>query len=293
MYYIVYGIFYLVSLLPFFMFHFIGDIIYLFLYYVAGYRKKIVFENLRNAFPEKSEDEIKSIAKKFYKAFIDNFLETIKLLSMSDKTLLKHCNGNFEPITELLNKGKSVQIICGHIFNWEFGGPTMVLHCSVPFIALYQKIETGVFDKIFYKIRSRSKQSLVPSTGYMRKVAEFKNKQHAVYMLADQSPTNMHTAYWLNFMGRPAPFFNGAHKASAKNNYAVVYLSYEKGKRGYYTFHCDTVIENAAELTPQQLTVAYRDFLEKAIRRQPENYLWTHRRWKNKFDLPEYEWIDD
>jgi len=119
MYYFIFGILYLISLLPFFILYGIADILFVLIYFVAGYRKEVVLENLRNSFPEKTEAERRTIARKFYRNFIDNWIETIKLISISKKALNKRISGNLDIFKELHASGRSVQVNPGHFFNWE------------------------------------------------------------------------------------------------------------------------------------------------------------------------------
>lgn len=294
MYFIVYGILYIFSLLPFFILYALSDFVYFIMYHIVGYRKKVVFENLTSSFPEKSPEEIKIIAKKFYSGFIDTFFETIKALSITDKAINKRCIGNFEPISTLIQKGKNVQILGAHMFNWEYANFYLSKQMPIPFMSMYSKIENKIFDKLFLKLRSKYNTILIPTSHYNRRAMEVMRNQYCSYLLADQTPGLPQNAYWLNFFNTPAPFINGPQKAAVKGNPSVVFINFRKIKRGYYSFDCETIIENASDFTPQDLTKMYRDFVEKIIKMQPENYLWSHRRWKYKYNETHHHlWIDN
>ena len=279
MYYLLYGFLYLISLLPFPVMYFISNCIYGLIYYVFGYRKEIVMGNLSIAFPEKTQSERKKIAKQFYKNFIDTFIETIKVLSMSDAEFDKRCTGNFDLINELAAKGKNIQILGGHMFNWEYASLALGRQINIPFIAVYGEIENKTFNKLFLQLRSKYGTILVSTATFRRRMKELIKQQYAMYLLADQNPLP-HNSYWINFFNRPAPFIPGPHKSAANNNATTIFINFKKIKRGYYSFTSEVVIENPAKYTPEQLIKKYRDFLEDIIRRQPENYLWSHRRWK-------------
>lgn len=282
MYYLLYGFLYLISLLPFPVMYFISNCIYGLIYYVFGYRKEIVMGNLAIAFPKKTQAERKKIAKQFYKNFIDTFIETIKVLSMSDAEFDKRCTGNFEVINELAAKGKNIQLLGGHMFNWEYANLALGRQINIPFICVYGEIENKTFNKLFLQLRSKYGTILVSTAAFKGRMKELTKQQYSMYLLADQNALP-HNSYWINFFDKPAPFIPGPHKAAVKNNTAIIFINFKKIKRGYYSFTSEVVIENPAEYTPEQLIKKYRDFLEDIIRRQPANYLWSHRRWKYNY----------
>ena len=293
MYYIIYGSLYLVSLLPLPLLYLISDFIFFIIFYFVRYRREIVFSNLTIAFPEKSLEERKKIARHFYRNFVDTFIETIKLLSMSNQEFDKRCNGNFTAINQLGVNGKSIQLIGGHMFNWEFANLVFGKQLQIPFIGIYGEIKNSIFNRLFLKIRSKYGTQLISTRAFKASFESINRSQYSMYLLADQNPTPNNN-YWMNFFSRPVPFITGPFKAAAKNNLAVVFINFRKIKRGYYTVNADIVIEHAGLFTPQELTKKYRDFLEKIIRHQPENYLWSHRRWRYDFKLESNDqWIED
>ena len=293
MYYIVYPLLYVISLLPFFILYGISDFFFFITYYVAGYRKKIVFLNLEIAFPGKTRQEKKAIAKKFYRNLIDTFLEAIKLLSISEKEFNKRAIFDFTSIRALLDKGKNIQLHSGHQMNWEYGHWAIATQVPVPWIGIYMRINNKTMDRIFYKIRNKGKTVLVAVQEFKNRAHQCFNEQYTIGLAADQNPGSPSKAYWLNFFDRPAPFVSGPDKGARKNNTAVVFVRFVKIKRGYYRFDPEVITENAAELNEGELTLIYRDFLEATIQRNPDNYLWSHRRWKWTYkEAYEKRWID-
>ncbi|MEX0635757.1 MAG: lipid A biosynthesis acyltransferase, partial [Ferruginibacter sp.] len=236
MFYIVYGFLYLVSLLPFFILYRISDLFYLLAYYIIRYRKKVVFYNLRIAFPEKSEKERIQIAKKFYKNLIDTFIESIKLLSISDQAFKKRAIIDHTEIHALIAKGKSIQIHCGHQMNWEYVHWAIAREMTIPWIGVYMTIKNKVVEKLFYKIRNIGNTILVPKSEFKNRKHEVFSKQYAIGLFGDQNPGQPITGYWLNFFGKPVPFISGPDKGAIKNNTAVVFVKFVKVKRGYYCF---------------------------------------------------------
>ncbi|MBK7882874.1 MAG: lysophospholipid acyltransferase family protein [Chitinophagaceae bacterium] len=294
MYYFIYSLLYIFSLLPFPVIYFVSDGIYGLIYYVFGYRKKVVLQNLLIAFPEKTEKERTRIAKDFYHGFIDTFIETIKLFSITKKSFLKLVDGNYEIINELTRKGKSVQLQSGHHFNWEYANWLVANKVNITFHGIYMPIKNKALNKIFYNLRAKYGTRLISAIDFKSQREEMLQQQYILGLVADQNPGNPKYAHWLNFFNRPAPFVTGPARGAVKNNTAIVFVRFKKIKRGRYYFYYELVTENAAEYTEQQLTLKYRDFIEQSVREQPFNYLWSHRRWKWEFK-DEYKnlWIDD
>lgn len=293
MYYILYAILYTFSLLPFFILYAISDFFYFIIYRLFGYRKKVVLGNLDIAFPEKTTAEKEAIARKFYKNLIDTFIESIKLLSISDEAFKKRVTINFEPVMQVLAKGKNVQLHGGHQMNWEYGHWAVALQVPVPWLGVYMRINNQAVDRLFFKIRNKGKTVLIAAQEFKSRAHQSFNSQYAMGLIADQNPGLPGSGYWLNFFGRPAPFISGPDKGARKNNTAVVFVKFVKLRRGYYHFEGKLITENAAELQEGALTLMYRDFLEKTVREQPEIYLWSHRRWKWPYrDDFKNRWID-
>ena len=292
MYYIVYGFLYLFSLLPFFILYRISDGVYLLLFHIVKYRRKVVDGNLAIAFPEKTLEERTKISKQFYKNFVDTFIETIKLLSLSDAGFDRRCKGNLEEIHTITSKGGNVLFLGMHQFNWEYVNLFLGRHMKIPLLGVYAKIENPAINKIFYDLRAKYGTILIASSSFQRQMVLWLKKQYALCLAGDQA-TNPHKAFWLNLFGQPAPFVIGPHKISAKKTPVVVYIQMVKTKRGYYELKPFEIFTNANEYTPEQLALKYRDYLEALIRKDPANYLWSHRRWKHTFtDAYEGQWID-
>lgn len=294
MYYIIYPLLYVVSLLPFFILYAISDFIALLLYHIIGYRKKVVMNNLTIAFPDKSKEERIRIAKKFYQYFTDTFIESLKFISISKKELLKRSTGSFDLINSLIDKGHNINLMAGHQFNWEFANLLYSIQLKIPFAGIYMPVENKIFNKIFLDIRGRYGTILISAPDFKNKMHEVFKQQYLLALAADQNPSNPSTAYWLNFFGRPTPFSSGPEKGAIKNNAAVVYVGFNKLKRGHYNFTTTLLTEESATTTMGELTCLYRTILEKTIQQDPANYLWSHRRFKFEWKQ-DYEnlWIDE
>lgn len=292
MYYIIYPIFYLLSLLPFFILYLLSDFFYVLIYYVFGYRKEVVMRNIAIAFPEKTLEERKKIAKKFYKNFIDTLIETIKMISLSSSAFDKRCTIDIATVNALAAKGKSIQLISGHQMNWEYANWVTAKNIHLPFLGIYQKISNRAINKIFYDLRARYNTILVAATDFKNKKDEILVHPYALALAADQN-THPEKCYWMYFFSKPAPFVTGPAIGAIKNNTAIIFAHFRKKRRGYYHFDTTVIAENANEYSPETLTLRFRDLLEQTIIDGPDNYLWSHRRWRHEY-LEKYShlWID-
>jgi len=293
MYYLIYGFLYLLSMLPMWVLYRLSDLLYVLIFYVFGYRKTVVMKNLLIAFPEKTQDERTRIAKQFYKNFIDTFIETIKLFSASETFMRKHFVIDTDVMNEVHRSGRKVQVHLGHNFNWELASLTVCSMSPFVFLAVYMPIENKAIDRVFRKLRERTGAIFIPATNMRASLLPYRNEQYLLALIADQVPGNMNKAYWLNFFGRPTPFVQGPEKGAIAGNIPVVFAAISKIRRGYYSCHLELAAENPAEMQEGELTRMYRDFLEAVIRKSPDMWLWSHRRWKREWK-PEYssKWID-
>jgi KDO2-lipid IV(A) lauroyltransferase len=288
MYYLVYGFMYLISLLPFFILYGLSDFFAFLLDRVIKYRKDIVLNNLKIAFPEKTEEERQQIAKQFYQYFADSFIETVKFLSISKRQMLKRTTGTYEIINKLLSEGKTINLLCGHQFNWEYANLLYSSQLKVPFVTVYLPVKNKIFNRLMYKIRTRFNAILVSPSEFGSKLHHVFNNQYALVLAADQSPATPKSGYWINFFNRPATFLIGPEKSAVRKRSAVVFVGFKRIKRGYYHFESVLLTDDASKVSQRgQLTCLYRDALQNAITNDPANYLWSHRRFKFEW-VPEY-----
>lgn len=293
MYYLVFGFLYLISLLPFFILYGIADVLFVLMYTIAGYRRKVIMENLRASFPHKSEKELRRIARKFYRNFIDNWIETIKLLSISKKALNKRISGDLSVFHELYASGKSVQANLGHFFNWEIMTLYTGINQPYTFLTVYLPQSSKVADRLLMYIRGRWGNPLLPATQMAKAIIPWRKKQYLLALGADQSPPNGEDAWWLYYMHRPAAFVKGPEKFARIQQVPVVMLTTTRPKRGHYRFDYFLLAEDPARLPEGELMRRYAEHLEKNIELQPDLYLWSHRRWKHSWN-PAYsaQWVD-
>lgn len=294
MYYLIYGLLYLFSLLPFPILYFISSGLYGIIYYIIGYRKMIVLNNLTIAFPQKTDKERKIIAKQFYRNLIDSFIENIKMISMSEKEFNRRCTMDVGIANEVAARGLNIQVFSGHQMNWEYANWIIGKKLIIPWAALYMSIQNKALDRVYFKIRSRYKAVMIPAQQFKTKMHSVFRSQYSLGIVADQNPGNPGAAYWLYFFSKPVPFLLGPEKSAIRTKAAVIFINPIKKRRGYYHVESRLITENAADLEKGELTRLYRDYLEEKISVQPDNYLWSHRRWKWEY-VTEYKnkWIDN
>jgi len=283
LYYLTLPFIYLLSLLPFRILYFLSDGVYALLFHVTGYRKKVVLKNLRNSFPEKNEEEINVICKKFYHYFCDLTLETFKTLTIGKEKMLKRCS--LEPgakilFDQLAAANQSVIIVMGHKGNWEWAGNTFSLCCKHQLYVIYHPLSNKYFNSLVYKMRTRFGTKLIAMRDTFREMTKNRSELNATAFIADQSPSP-DKAYWMQFLNQDTPVFMGTEKIAQKMKYPIVYVSVKKLKRGYYTLGAKLLKEPPYILNEGEITTAHTEKLEKDILEQPETWLWTHRRWKH------------
>lgn len=264
----------------------LSDILYVLLYYVIGYRKKVVRKNLQLAFSEKSNQELLGIEKKSFHHFTDIFIEIIKTFTISEKEISKRfVFKNLEIINDLHNKNKSLVIMAMHYANWEWvismSLSNLVQHQA--YVA-YKKIKNKYFNKKIKASRSKFNGIMIPTSELLELIQENDiNSKLSIYgLLSDQSPKLNKTHYWSDFMGVNVPIHTGAEMLAKKYNYPVLYLHTKRIKRGYYESTVEVLAEYPREFKDYEITDIFLQKTEKQIREKPEYYFWTHKRFKHR-----------
>jgi KDO2-lipid IV(A) lauroyltransferase len=286
-YYIFYSFNWVITLLPVPVLYVFSDIFYPIVYYIAGYRRKVVRTNLINAFPERSEKDIITIEKKFYRHLCDLFIETFKLTHLSNKHLMRRVRiTNPEILDNLYDKGLDVIAIFGHYANWEWMR-CLPLYTKLQIVSIYKPVQNKYFDKYLINLRAKNKMILTPMNHVVRDVIENrKNKIKSLYaFIADQTPPREDIKYWTKFLNQDTPVFLGAEKIAAKYDMAVVFFNFNKTKRGNYTCTIELLFEHSAGLPEHLITDTHVRRLEEIIIENPEYWVWSHRRWKYKREL--------
>ncbi len=280
---LVYPFIYLISILPFRLLYILSDFLSFITFHVVSYRKKVIYNNLITAFPEKSDKEIKEIQKKFYHHFVDIFMEMIKTFTISKKEFIKRMNlTNEEEVKIFMKKYPSNILMASHHSNYEWLA-ILSQHSDHPVYAAYKKVENKYFDNLAKKSRSRFGSILIPTREFKQLINNnYKEKIEGTYgLISDQNPLPEKALYWRPFFGQKVPVFTGAEKFAKEYNYPVAYIDTRKIKRGYYQATFKVITLNPRELPDFQITDKFFEILENQIREQPEYYFWTHKRFKH------------
>lgn len=282
--YIFLGISWLLAKTPEFILYRFADLVYFLLFYVVRYRKKVVLLNLRNSFPEKSEDEIKRIEKKFYQHLGDTFVENFALLKMSKERILKMVEFEETDIyNRLYAKNKNVLGIAGHYCNWEvfLTLPKIVNHTV---LGVYKPLNNAFFDKQFYKMREKFGAVPITMNDTYKTVLRYYHEKKSIFvgLIADQRPLLINKKHWTNFLNQDTAVYIGPEKIAKKINSAVVFTYLKKIKRGKYLVKNNLLFEDVSQCKENEILETYLNFLEDLILKEPEYYLWSHNRWKHK-----------
>jgi len=279
------GIFfwYLASLLPFWFLYLVSDVIYLFLYYITGYRKKVVRENLQNSFPEKSTDERRKIEKQYFRYLGDLFVETVKMISISEKELRKRMYiTNPEIVDHYFNQGRSIIAAAGHYGNWEMSALAFGMLTEKKTIIVYKSLSNPAFDFFLNKQRARFGSMLVSMKQTLRTIIALKDELTISVLASDQTPVKHEITYFTTFLNQPTAVFLGIEKIAKMVNSVVLFYRIDVVKRGYYTYTLVPLIENPKDTEQYEITNTHVAYLDKQIKETPQYWLWSHRRWKFK-----------
>ncbi len=284
LFYIFYALNQVITLLPLRVLYIFSPVFYFLLYHLTGYRKTVVIKNLQKAFPEKTEKELKNIAKKFYRHLADLFIEVMKLQHMRAPEIKERYKLlNPELLDKLKDEGKSVIAVFGHYANWEW---IISLPLSVKYrtIMVYKPLHNKYFDSYFHKFRAQYGVELTPMIRAGRTLYRYEEEgiNTLVGLVADQTPPRKKIQYWTKFLNQDTPVYLGIEKLSHKLNMAVVYFHVDKIRRGYYEITLEIITDEPRKLRPYEVTEKHVRLLEEQIRLRPELWMWSHRRWKHK-----------
>jgi len=281
---LLYPILWLISMLPFRLLYLFSDGVYVLVYRVIGYRKKIVRNNIAMALPHLSDAERLQIEKKFYHHMCDMFLEMIKTMTISRAELDKRYTfTNIDLYLELEKKQKSIAVLMAHYASYEWA---ISMNNIINFegFAIYKKIANKYFDKLVRDIRSKFKATLITNRETIKIIEKNAKAKHlGVYGFAsDQSPQLSKTHHWSTFMGIETPVHTGAEMLAKRFDMNVIFLKTRKVKRGYYEGTFEYLADNPKEVPNYQISDDFLKRVEKQIYEAPEYYLWTHKRWKHR-----------
>ena len=286
-YYIFVAFSYTVTLLPMRVLYLLSDILCPIFYHLIRYRRDVVEKNLRNAFPEKSPEERKRIAKKFYSHLTDMFVETLKAMHMTPEQIMKRFYAPDTSLTDrFFSEGRDVVALGSHYNNWEWYS-SMQLSMKHRALLIYKPLKNKDFDQFLLKIRSRFGVTITPMSHIIRDLVKCRSEKILTLsgFIGDQTPPRDDISFWTTFLNQDTAFYRGAEKVAVKYDIPVILMHLVKKKRGYYEIEYRLISEHPREEEPNAITARYAAMLEEVIRDKPEYWLWSHRRWKHKRPL--------
>jgi KDO2-lipid IV(A) lauroyltransferase len=262
----------------------ISDFIYIIVFYISRYRRKTVCKNLKNSFPEKTENDIDIIMKKFYHHLCDITLENAALVKMSKKKVLSFVNfKNPEILKEYYKDNRNVILVFAHYGNWELLSP-LPLYTDYPFLPVYKTVNNEFLNIKFYKMRSIFGAVPIRMEDTLKKTLKYHQSDKAIILglIADQRPVKKHIKYYTDFLNQETPVFLGPERIGKKINAAIIYVNINKEKRGFYNVEFSLLCDKPMETEDYEITGMFNSKLEKTITEKPEFWLWSHDRWKHK-----------
>ncbi len=280
---ILWGIHCTISRLPFCVLYLLSDLIYPIVYYVIGYRKKVVRKNLSNSFPEKTEQELRTIEKKYYHFFCDYIVETLKMFTISEQEIMKRMKFiGWENLEKDWEEHGACFLMIGHYGNWEWFSslPCWTKNKELIIGTVYQPLNNKTYDSIFLRVRNRLGVDSIASKNVLRKIVTLKreDKKPGIGFIADQSPHSKGSQTWVNFLNQDTAFYTGAEAMGKKINAVFYFAEVSRIKRGHY--ECRVLPMKPEENNENSITELYAQMLEQMIQRDPAYWLWSHKRWK-------------
>ena len=296
-YRLLYGLTYAISLLPFWLLYLISDGFFLLIYYLVRYRRKVVWKNLSSSFPEKDEAELRQISRQFYHWLCDYFVETVKLLSISNERLLRRIEfRGVEELEKCFDHGQDCAAILGHYCNWEWLSATGLAfrrHPEAVMGLIYHPLYNDAFDRLFIDIRKAHGGNCIPKQDILRHLITLRrdNRRSLFGYISDQAPRWHNIHLWLPFLNHDTPVFTGGERIMRKMDNAVFYVEMERPRRGQYICTFRMVSPHAAQEPDDEVTRRFFQMLEETIHRAPAYYLWTHNRWKRTHEEFDRQYI--
>lgn len=293
-YYIVYAIWYVASLLPLRVLYVLSDVLYPIVAHIVKYRHKVIWNNLKTSFPEKGDDELRHIERQFYHRFCDYLVETIKLMTISERQMRRRMvMTGTEEMDRVAASGQSIGVFLGHLFNWEYlTSMTLWVSKDCQCSELYKPLRSKAMDRLFLKVRQRMGTLCISKDESLRKILQFRRqgKPLLVGFIADQGPKWENIHHWLTFLNHDTPVFTGTERIMRHTGEAVFYADMHRLRRGYYQCDFKLMTTNPKATSEWELTDQYFQMLEKTIHRDPANWLWSHNRWKRTHAEFDREW---
>ena len=273
----------ILSLLPLSILYKVADAIYVLVYYISGYRKKVVRSNLTKAFPGMSEVKRHEVEKKFYSNFCDFLVESVKAFSISAEEIQRRVTfTNIDEFENLTTEKGSVIMLASHQFNWEWMQLSASLQFPVHLDYIYHPLHNKQFDNLMLKLRGRFGAGPIKRREAARQIIRRNKKNIGFALVADQLPSGRDRKSWVKFLNNETAFFASIEQLARLINQPVAYFNIRKLKRGNYEVEMTLLSSEPRKEAEGVITEKYAQAIEENIKRQPENWLWSHKRWKLK-----------
>jgi KDO2-lipid IV(A) lauroyltransferase len=261
----------------------VSDLFYFVLAYVVRYRRTVVYTNLRESFPGMTETEIRKIARGFYRHLCDISVEGVKAFSLRKKDILRRYRiTNPELLDPWWESKKSVILVLGHYNNWEWGSLAAGIYFRHQPVGFYKPLSNKYIDAYIQTTRGKEGMLLEPVARTSQTFTKLRSVPSVFIMVADQSPMNLKLAYWTRFLNHDTAVLHGTEKHALLNNYPVIFADVQKTGRGHYEVTLEVLVADPSSTQQGEITRNFMKRLEKQILAAPENWLWSHRRWKHR-----------
>lgn len=284
-------ILYFISKMPLKILYIFSDIIFYLNHYVVGYRKKIITQNIKNSFPDKTDHEIAEIRKKFYLNFSDYLAETVKSFTMSEReTRVRMQHINQQVFHDAKEEGKNIILLAGHVFNWEWMNALATIVPQKNCHPVYRKVNSSFWENQMKKVRSKFGNEALEANEVILNIFRSKNDGDSIYLfVADQTPHVAHVNYGLEFLNQRTPAFIGYDKLATRMDLAFIYCEMQKVKRGLYQINYHRIMPEGEKFVNNEVVKKFHQLLENTIKKRPDNYLWSHRKWKYQDSIKNFD----
>ena len=284
LYYIGYALWYSLSLLPLRVLYVLSDLLYLLVSRIVRYRHRVIWNNLKVSFPEKTDQEIRRIEHDFYHYFCDYLVETIKMMTISERQLRQRMTfTGMEELNRVLSSGQSCAVYLGHVGNWEWiTSLPFWVSSDVQCAQIYHPLENAASDKLFLKVRERLGARCIAMNDTLREVVRYRREGRTICVgyISDQKPHWVNIHHWVDFLNHDTPVLTGTERIARSTGHAVFYADVTRKRRGYYNCDMQLITTDPKSTNEWELTDRYFSALEQTIRRNPAIWLWSHDRWK-------------
>jgi len=253
---------------------------------VVPYRAEVVRENLKIAFPEADEDELRGIMRRYYSGFAQVLVEIVKAVRWPAEKLREHVTiANLDGVREHLARGQPVLVVAAHQCNWEWFLLALSAELGYPLDAAYKPLIDPWAEREMLKLRTRFGARLVPADALLPDILQRRQIVRAICMIADQEPTKAEHKHWVRFLNRDSAFFVGTEEIARATGYPVFFARMRRLARGRYRMDFASLAAAGEVGAPGELTERYARAVEAQIRASPPDWPWSHKRWRLKKSL--------